>query len=61
MRIVLAVLFGMKIGLDGLSFDPWLPPALDHATLEGVAYCGSHITIELVREGSDARARILGG
>jgi hypothetical protein len=42
----------MRFGVDGIRFEPLLPPGLEHVELLGLRYRGA--TIDLVLEGAGA-------
>ncbi|UXN59901.1 MGH1-like glycoside hydrolase domain-containing protein [Phyllobacterium zundukense] len=52
LRMVYSGLFGLQPETSGLAFQPVLPKGWEGATLEGVKYRGSVLTINLKGEGS---------
>ncbi len=48
-RMVLSVLFGLRIGLGGLAFDPYLPEDVDRISLSNLSYADATLSIVVER------------
>jgi glycogen debranching enzyme len=59
-RMVLSVFFGLRVGSDGLSLDPWLPPGHERLSIEGVRFRGEPLDIAVQRRGGDVVALLNG-
>lgn len=49
LRILLAAVLGLRLGPDGVRFEPLLPPGLDEVELTGLAYRELTLDIRVVR------------